>query len=161
MNKPQSLRAALEDALPDLKRDPERLLVFVNKGKIVSTAINNLSFEYRFDVELLFTDFAAHIDNIIVPIMDWCKTNEPDVFAAWRNTGAGIEFQAELLDDNKADIAITIPLTEAVLVHPVEGGYTTEHLGEPSPQDPIGLTMENTGNLQTITPVDEHSPPMP
>ncbi|MET1080314.1 MAG: phage tail protein [Pseudomonas sp.] len=138
MNKPQSLRAALEAAVPSLKRDPERLLVFVDKGAIASTSRASLSFEYRFQLQLVLTDFSEHIDRVIVPVMAWAQANEPDTFERWRSTGDGITFEAEILDDNQVDLAITLAITEAVLVRKQpDGSYTTQHLGEPPAPDPL------------------------
>ena len=46
MNKPESLRAHLVAAVPELKRNPDRLLTFVDNGSMRSTAAPGLSFEY-------------------------------------------------------------------------------------------------------------------
>ena len=47
MWKLQSLRKLIESAVPDLKRDPERLIVMATDGAAVSTLAAGLSFEYR------------------------------------------------------------------------------------------------------------------
>ncbi|TWR01367.1 phage tail protein, partial [Xanthomonas vasicola] len=48
MIKPASLRAHLVAALPDLARDADRLLVFIDAGSLVSTYQPGLSFEYQY-----------------------------------------------------------------------------------------------------------------
>ena len=45
MNKPDSLRAHLLAAIPELKHNPDRLLIFIDNGKIRCTGAAGLSFE--------------------------------------------------------------------------------------------------------------------
>ena len=45
MKKPHALREYLLNAIPDLPQDPDRLLIFANDGKLMSTAANGYSFE--------------------------------------------------------------------------------------------------------------------
>ena len=44
MNKPSALRAHLLAAVPELHKNPDRLLVFIDNGTIRSTAAPGLSF---------------------------------------------------------------------------------------------------------------------
>ena len=44
-DKPNSLRQHLAAAIPDLQRDPDRLLVFADEGNVVANATASLSFE--------------------------------------------------------------------------------------------------------------------
>ncbi|MCF5922874.1 phage tail protein, partial [Xanthomonas perforans] len=55
MIKPASLRAHLVAALPDLARDADRLLVFIDAGSLVSTVQPGLSFEYQYTLNLILT----------------------------------------------------------------------------------------------------------
>ena len=45
MYKPESLRALLAAVHPELARDPDRLVVFIDEGSMVSTMAEGLSFE--------------------------------------------------------------------------------------------------------------------
>lgn len=139
MNKIQTLRAAIEAAIPDIRRNPDRLVVFAEQGKIACTSRTNLSFEYRYQVELLFTSLSGHVDCAIVAVMAWVRDNEPLIFDRWRNEGEGIAFEAELVSEKEVDLAIRLPLTERVKVtQQLNGQIDIQHLGEPPHPDPMG-----------------------
>lgn len=139
MEKIHSLRAAIEAAIPDLGRNPERLLLFVDKGQIASTSRVHASFEYRYTAEVLLVDFSDHLDKVVVACIRWAQINEPDIFQCWRNTGEGISFEAELRNENDVDISLKLPLTERVIVRQQpDGSVDIEHVGEPPAPDPLG-----------------------
>lgn len=136
MIKPASLRAAVEAALPDLKRNPDRLLVFIDEGSIRSTSAHSLSFEYSYTLQLVVTDYAEHADTIMVPILAWVKDNQPELLANPERQRDGIRFEAELLSHQSMDLAVRIQITERVVVADLpDGSRTATHVGEP-PLDP-------------------------
>ena len=57
MLKPDSLRRALTDAVTVLKTSPEMLRIFVDNGSIASTLATSLSFEKRYTLNVIVTDF--------------------------------------------------------------------------------------------------------
>ncbi|HEY5804855.1 MAG TPA: phage tail protein [Lysobacter sp.] len=131
MIKPGSLREHLVAALPELKRDPDKLLVFIDRGSLVSTYVPGLSFEYRYTLNLILLDYAGHPDAVMVPLLVWLRANQPELLAnpALREQ---ITFEADVLDHDKVDLDIKIPLTERVGVHPRDGGgYEIQHYPEP------------------------------
>jgi len=131
MIKPQSLREHLTAALPELARDPDRLLVFVKDGTLAATFAKPLSFEYRYTLSLIVTDFAGHPDAVMVPLLAWLVRHQPELLANPERR-AGIAFDAELLANDKVDLEIKVPLTESVGVHPRNGGgFEVEHYPEP------------------------------
>ena len=131
MNKPGSLRAHLVAALQELARDPDRLLVFIDKGNVVSTAAPGASFEYRYNLTLIITDFGGHPDAVMVPLLDWVRVHQNELLANDRMRDQ-INFEAELLANDKVDLEITLPLTERVGVHRQEDGrIDVEHYPEP------------------------------
>lgn len=135
MIKPASLRAAIEAALPDLKRNPDRLLVFVKEGSIRCTAAASLSFEYAYTLQLVVTDYAEHADTVMVPVLAWVAEHQPELLAN-PDRRDGIRFDAELLDHKGMDLGVSVQLTERVVVTTHEDGtHTTEHVPEP-PLDP-------------------------
>lgn len=145
MLKPASLRAAIEAALPDLKRNPDRLLVFIDEGTIRCTAAASLSFEYGYTLKVIVTDYAQHADTIMVPLLAWIATNQPELLANPDRQRDGIRFEADLLDKGKMDLALSIQLTERVVVRPMEGGgYTAEHVPEPPLDEWAGWTWHLT-----------------
>lgn len=56
MLKPQLLRQALTDNVPELQRNPDALNVFIDSGRIVSTLASSLSFEYQYRLNMVITD---------------------------------------------------------------------------------------------------------
>lgn len=133
MIKPESLRAHLTAALPALARDPEQLLIFIDNGKLAANLAPGLSFEYRYTLTIILTDFAEHPDSVMVPLLTWIAVNQPDLMANYDNRGA-IAFEAELIDASKVDLSIKIPLSESVGVHARAGEpgvYDVEHYPEP------------------------------
>ena len=148
MEKIRSLRAAIEAAIPDLARNPDRLVIFVNQGQIASASITSPSFEYRYEGEILLTDYSDHVDKAVVATLLWARLNEPDIFTNYHQGKLGLSFDAELIDEKKIDLVIRLPLTERVIVRELETGEVTiEHIGEPPPPDPFGPAP---GNLQVV-----------
>lgn len=148
MKKPADLRAHLEDSVTCLKSDPDKLQVFVERGTIASRLGGGMSFEYRYDLVLLITDFAEHADALMIPLLAWISVNQSDLMQHPERIEQAIRFQAELIDHDKADIEITIALTEAVVVTEANGLYTATHIAPPALDDltgPTGWTMYGGG----------------
>lgn len=138
MIKPDSLREHLTEALPELRRNPEQMMVFIDRGGLIATAAPGLSFEYSYTLTLIFTDYAGHPDSIMVPLLVWISTQQPELLANPARRGE-IAFEAELLDNDRVDLSIKIPLTERVGVHAREGGgYNVEHYPEPQLEQAFG-----------------------
>ena len=79
MLKPDSLRRALTDAVTVLKTSPEMLRIFVDNGSIASTLATSLSFEKRYTLNVIVTDFTGDFDLLIVPVLAWLRENQPDI----------------------------------------------------------------------------------
>lgn len=132
MNKPDSLRAHLLAAVPELKYDPDRLLIFIDNGKVRCTAAASLSFEYAYDLQIILTDFAGHSDSVILPLLGWLQVNQSELMTNLDKSSEGIKFEADIIDNSKADMSLTLPLTERVLVKRQDDGtYTVKHAAEP------------------------------
>lgn len=131
MKKPIDLRAHLTTHVPSLARHPDKLHVFVEKGSIATKRGISHSFEYRYTLQLLIEDYTEPADTLIVPLLAWIDANQPDLIddTAKRDKAIGIE--AELLDHQAADIALTLELSERVVVTAVAGGWSCNHVGEP------------------------------
>lgn len=136
MNKPEEIRALLLKSVPHLRRNPNDLQIYIDRGKVVATGARlNLSFEYQCDVIILVTDYTEHVDTIIVPIMAWVAQHQPEILTNPEKRQDGVKFRAEYINKSKMDIEVTVPITERVKVTAVDGGRTVEHLPEP-PLDP-------------------------
>ncbi|MEC3766878.1 phage tail protein [Cupriavidus sp. SS-3] len=135
MMKPNSLREALTGAVPDLARHPEKLHVFVDEGRLVATGARSLSFEYRYTLTLIVTDFAAGSDEIMVPVLAWLRVNQPELFFSPAQREDGVKFEADILNHTTVDLALKLPLTERVTVRVNGTGYQVEHHPEPVNED--------------------------
>lgn len=132
MNKHESLRKHLLSTMPDLQLNPDRLLIFIDNGKIRCTAAASLSFEYSFDLQIILTDFAGHPDNVVLPLLGWVSVHQPELLENLDKVKGGIQFEADILDKNKVDLSLTLALTERVIVGTDAQGQTTiKHAGEP------------------------------
>lgn len=132
MNKHENLRAHLLATVAELKHNPDRLLIFIDNGKIHCTAAASLSFEYSFDLQIILTDFAGHPDSVILPILGWLSINQSELLENLDKVKTGIQFEAEIIDTSKVDFSLTLPLTERVIVgKDAEGNTTVKHAGEP------------------------------
>lgn len=128
MKKLISLRAYLKTAVPFLKDNPDKLLIFAETGSLEDTPrVSNLSFEYSYTATLVITDFSHDPDTVIVPILAWLKQNQPQ-----RGERKAADFEAEILDNDSVDLQIKLQLSEFVKV--TDNGndtVSTAHLGEP------------------------------
>ncbi|EIK64354.1 phage tail protein [Pseudomonas brassicacearum] len=132
MNKPESLRAHLLATVAELKHNPDRLLIFIDNGKIRCTAAASLSFEYSFDLQVILTDFAGHPDSVMLPLLGWLSVNQSELLENLNKSAEGIQFEADILDNSKVDLSLTLPLTERVVVgKDADGNTTIRHPGEP------------------------------
>lgn len=154
MKKPADLRAHLASSVPCLAKDPDNLHVFIENGNVVSRIGGGLSFEYRYTVTLIVTDFTDHADTLVIPLLAWIAINQPDLLQHPEKQEQAIRMTAEILDKDTVDIEIKLDLTERVIVttNP-DGSYTAEHPAEPALPDlggPVGWGMLING-----TPLDQ------
>ena len=118
MLKLNSLRAMLAQCLPDLARDPERLIVLAEGGTVVTTGTASLSFEWRYTARVIVLDYAGHADAVIVPIIAWMMRNQPEQMANPDTRATAIGFRVEPLTTTTMDLGIELQLTERAIVKP-------------------------------------------
>ncbi len=116
MNKPNSLREHLLASLAELKHNPDRLLIFIDSGTVRCTAATGLSFEYGYTLQVILTDFAGHPDSVFVPLLAWLRRQQPELLTNLERGKDAIGFEADVLDGGKVDMALSLPLTERVIV---------------------------------------------
>ncbi|MDH0866448.1 phage tail protein [Mitsuaria sp. GD03876] len=134
MLKPNSLREHLSQAVPALRRDPDKLSVFLKEGKLVAAAGETLSFEYRYTLNLVLLDYAEHADAVMVPLLAWLRVNQPEIAENPDLREKALRFEVEFLNSKTVDLSIEVDLTERVLVQPRKSasGFDVKHLGEPA-----------------------------
>ncbi len=121
--------------MPYIRKSPDCLHVFIDNGVIIATLAPSLSFEYQYTLNLVITDYADNLDLIIVPILHWLRTNQPDIMANPDKRPDGFTFEVDYLDNKLRDISIDLKLTERTIVKEQEGVFTVTHLDEPVPPE--------------------------
>ena len=135
MLKPASLRDHLTNALPDLARDPEKLMMLVAEGSIQSTLTESLCYEYSYTLRLILLDFATHADAVMAPLLIWLRTHQSDLLDNPEKRSKAIRFSAEFLSTTTMDLVIELDLTERVLARPrpeQTGALNLVHVAEPA-----------------------------
>lgn len=152
MKKPAALRAHLTQWVPDLAKNPDKLQLFIESGRVASKIGDSLSFQYHYDLKILITDFAESPDVIVVPVLVWLQTHQPDLLLDPVRRDKALSFVAEVIDHDKIDIEFTLDLSERVIVSALPSGYSCEHIGEPPLPDltgPTGWEIYLKGELLT------------
>ncbi|MBW5804090.1 phage tail protein [Burkholderia sp. COPS] len=139
MNKPASLRTAIEAAIPQVVESPERLTVFIDNGSLAATGAKGLSFEYRYVCHALLLDFSGDADELFLAIIEWVRANQPDLVLNPDERAHGITYEIDILDNETSDVSIKLQLTESVVVKVNDNGSRTiEHVDDS--QHPDGIT---------------------
>lgn len=136
MIKPTELRKYLEKALPKVKRDPDKLKIFVDGGRVHSTGTNKIAWMYGYTLQLQFLDWTDHADVVVAPLLIWLRQHQFDVVD--NQAKQGIRFNAEYLNAKSMDLIIDIDLTERVIGKPhpnKQGALLLEHLQDSPPLD--------------------------
>ena len=132
MRKPNSLREFLTAALPDLKREPDALAIYVTKGTLATRHGKNLGFEYRYTAELVMLNFRGDPRQLFLPLSLWLRKNQAEVILDHRAGVEGIVFEVDPIDNQAVDIQVSVPLSEAVdVLEDGKGGYTMTFREEP------------------------------
>jgi hypothetical protein len=114
MNKPDRFRMALLAALPDVASDPQRLSIFVEKGKLIATGSERAGWQYSYQLTAILQDFAGDMDTVAGAVIAWVAAEQPDMLTNPAHAERGIRFECELMTTELVDISIEIDLTEAV-----------------------------------------------
>jgi len=132
MKKTELLRKTLVAESQWCKARPEQLTVWAEKGSVEIEANGEPSFLYRYEIRVLVTDFPEHIDALMLPILAWVHQQQPDLLLN-PDSNKKISFEADILSDDTADILITIPVWERVIIISLNGATTVKHLPEDRP----------------------------
>ncbi|HEN3621339.1 MULTISPECIES: phage tail protein [Yersinia] len=132
MLKPKLLRQALTDSLSLFQTNPERLKMFVDGGRIISTLAPSLSFENQYQLTLFIEDFPSDVDYLFVPILAWLREHQPDIMATEEKRRTGFIHKVDVISDVLSDIRIDLQLTERVIVKEIDGALYVDHAPEPA-----------------------------
>ena len=133
MYKPNSLKEHLITANPDLRQNPDKLLIFADQGNVVATGTASLSYEYRYKLNIIITDYSGDPDAIMVPLLAWIALHQNDLLnnAELRRTGIG--FDVDFNNHETIDLSIKLDLTERVIVKRDRGRLDIRHPPESQP----------------------------
>ena len=131
MRKIDSLRAAIAAALPELATSPDRLRMWIEQGSARSVQTASEGFAFGFRLNILVVELAGDLALLALPVFRWLRANQPELLAAGAE---GFTFDADLLDNQTADILIQLDITQNVAVIDRPGGAAAlEYLAEPDP----------------------------
>lgn len=124
MEKLHALRKHLIDRVPGLKKNPDRLLTFVEEGVVEFHRGQNLSHQYRMPVRIVLTDYGNSLDLVMVPLLQWLSTYQPDL-----NPAEAVRIDAEILSNTALDLSLQVTLTERVvaIVDCAQGKINVDH----------------------------------
>jgi len=133
MYKLHSLRTHLLTNVAGLSA--EALHTFIDSGHIESTASASMSFVYHYQMQVIATDYAGDSDAVILAVLIWLRTHQPELFAAPELMAEGFKFEVDLINHESYDLGITLKLSERVSAKNVDGQTLLQHHAEP-PLDP-------------------------
>ncbi|HBX3294518.1 phage tail protein [Klebsiella pneumoniae] len=133
MKKAELLREALIAANTWCKANPELITVWAEKGSIETQATGEPSFMYRYTIQVLAVDFPGQVDDLVLPIMAWIWHYQPDLLLNPDNNRK-VEFDADIISDDMADVLFKVPVWERVMVEMVNGKPVATHLAEDRPR---------------------------
>lgn len=132
MDKLDRLRTVLTRAVPSIRENPDTLAIFVDRGRVAARA-GTLSFEYRYQLNLVVQDFAGSVDAIAVPLLRWIAEHQPELMQ--KADSEPFAFECDILSEGLQDVSITLDLTERVVVERVAEGTRLTHLPDTLPPD--------------------------
>ncbi|KJH63365.1 tail protein [Pantoea agglomerans] len=134
MNKPQSLRSALNKSVPYVADNPDRLHLFVDSGQLVATSATSaasLSWEYRYTLNVVITDFTGDQNLLMAPVLLWLRENQPDALQNSEAREKLFSFEVDILANDRCDISMDLKLTERVIATVENGKANIEAVLEP------------------------------
>lgn len=152
MKKARSLREALTAAVPEIAGEPDRLLVWVEEGSGKSTQSATLGFAFEYRLNLLLVETRADIALVALAVFQWLRVHQPERLSPGAE---GFGFDADILDNETADILITLDLRENVSVAAAAGGgHVLTYLDEPDPLFDDGLGFGGAEPVPLLEAVD-------
>ncbi|WP_337186687.1 phage tail protein [Phenylobacterium sp.] len=166
MIKPDHLRRYLEAGHDWVAANKDRVLVRVEQGRAVAGYGPGLSFEWRYTVKLVFLDFDGDRAELFALVFAWLGRHQRELLANPATAEDGVRFEADILDSRKADLELTIPLTEGVVGEAAVGGAGFDLAPRPEhPEEldlaPPGLLHQLYANTERLMQCQAHPEPPP
>lgn len=143
MNKPQSLRKALNDAVSYVRENPDRLHLFVDNVSLVATSANSVSWEYRYTLNIVITDFTGDQNLLMAPVQFLLRDNQPDALHNTAEREKLFKFEVDILGNDRCDLSLNLKLTERVITREVDGVMQVEVVAEPAVPEEFWASHQN------------------
>lgn len=115
MQKPKTLRQEIEKHLPELKANPEKLVMNLTGGKVIANK-TALSHSTEYTLNIFISDWAGDLEILKTVIIHWAQTHQPDILGAgYTPNQQTFGFEADILAHGSYDVLIELPLTERTL----------------------------------------------
>jgi hypothetical protein len=155
MLKPASLRKALFKSVPLLRDNPDMLHMFVDGGVINATLAASLSFENRYTLDIVVTDYTGDLNLLIVPVNVWLREHQPDIMTTEEGRKRGFTYVADINSDDSKDVRMSLQLTERIIVKEVDRRLNVTPLDEPPPPVPVQRPIELYVHGELVSKWDE------
>ncbi|MGY0146190.1 phage tail protein [Edwardsiella tarda] len=133
VNKPQSLRRALNKAVSYIRDNPDKLHLFVDNGSLVTTGASSMSWEYRYTLNVIITDFVGDQNILMAVVIAWLRQHQPDLLANPDQRQHGFSFEAIIQSNAVCDLILDLRLTERALAHQQDDTVIVTTIDEPEP----------------------------
>lgn len=112
--------------------NPDSLEVYVTKGNVVAGGGASPSFAYHYELNVLAMDYPGSLDDLAIPVLAWARRHQPALLFNPQRREKGISFDAEILNNDTADILFVINASEMVIVNFDDAGKPVAvHRDEP------------------------------
>lgn len=155
MLKPASLRKALFKSVPLLRDNPDMLHMFVDGGVINATLATSLSFENRYTLDIVVTDYIGDLNLLIVPVNVWLREHQPDIMTTEEGKKRGFTYVADINNDDSKDVRMSLQLTERTIIKEDNRRLNVTPLDEPPPPVPVNRPMELYVHGEVVSKWDE------
>ena len=155
MIKPASLRAAIVAMLPEAERDPQKLLMWVDQGALVSRGTGTLGFAYRYRLNIILIEYAGEPSVVMLAVINWLSVHQPERLTPGQEA---FSIEVDLIDSKTVDLQLQIQLDENVSVSRREdGSFNMQHLAEPDPlfDDDLPLIASDGEPAPSTSPFTE------
>ena len=155
MLKPASLKNAIFKSVPLLRDNPDMLHMFVDGGTINATLATSLSFENRYTLDIVVTDYTGDLNLLIVPVNVWLREHQPDIMTTEEGKKRGFTYVADINNDDSKDVRMSLQLTERTIVKEADRRLTVTPLDESPLPVPVNRPMELYVHGELVSKWDE------
>jgi len=103
----------------------------VDSGQLVATSAASLSWEYRYTLNVVITDFTGDQNLLMAPVLLWLRENQPDALQNSEAREKLFSFEVDILANDRCDISMDLKLTERVIATVENGKAHIEAVPEP------------------------------